>query len=748
MIEERGSEAKVERDNESPPEPESTDARSWQQMIDRSCAKFEYWHERCDKAERNYANLKRLAGERTDREMQMFYANMEVLKPTVYARPPQPVVAPRFNDRDPVQREAAEILERVVISNFDRDKAHETLKLVRNDMLLFGRGVPWVRLEEYQDQNGPKECVRWDWVHRRDYTQDPARCWAETGWVARRAWLTREDGVKRFGKEWTNITYDNEPGSSGEDSDSEEPESYSINRTAAVWEIWHRKIGKVAWLHPGRERLLDLQDPHLNLEGFFPCPKPALGTAEPGTLMPVPEYLFYKDQLEEIHTYTARISALADALRMKGFYPAGMQDVGDAIENILRDTDHRATLVGVPMDAVARNGSMKDMIVWMPVSEIAGTIINLLKLRRQTVDDVYQISGISDIMRGDTAASETLGAQELKSRFGSVRVRDRQEEMARIASELIKIGGEIIAENFEPESLLAQAGESRLPREAQVQEQAQAEFVTKRQQALAQLQQAQSQEVGQPAPMPDPQQIEQKLLAASQKKIAETVTIEKVTALLRAQRIRPFVMNVATESTLQADEGAEKQQRTEFLTAAGAAMQQFMPMLMNPTTSDFAGEMIKFALAPFRAGRELDAAVDDMIARAKEQASSQAGQEKPPSPEMIKAQQDQQAFEREQQAKAAEDQRQSEAAQREAAFQDAERRIKMAEAQQKAEADARRMAHEARMAQYKERLAELQVELAATRLAQTGVEAEAKAVEAMSNDENGLQPGDSVDVIV
>ena len=43
-----------------------------------------------------------------DREFEMFWANMEVFKPSIYAKAPVPVVVPKFKDQRPVQQAASE----------------------------------------------------------------------------------------------------------------------------------------------------------------------------------------------------------------------------------------------------------------------------------------------------------------------------------------------------------------------------------------------------------------------------------------------------------------------------------------------------------------------------------------------------------------------------------------------------------------------------------------------------------------
>src|SRR4029077_16358791 len=49
---------------------------------------------------------------------------------------------------------------------------------------------------------------------------------------------------------------------------------------------------------------------------------------------------------------------------------------------------------------------------------------------------------------------------------------------------------------------------------------------------------------------------------------------------------------------------------------------------MEPKTAEFCGEVLKFAVAPFRAGRELDGAVDALV----EQMKMKADQPKGPDP--------------------------------------------------------------------------------------------------------------------
>jgi hypothetical protein len=351
------------------------------------------------------------------------------------------------------------------------------------------------------------------------------------------------------------------------------------------------------------EHILDQENPWLDLRGFFPCPKPCYGTLVPGSLVPVPEVVQYKDQIEEINEYTARIAALSQSLRLRGFYPAGAGDISEAIEAAMKSMDDRQILVPLSSFAAMGGSSLRESIVWLPVDQVIQTINALVDLRRTVIEDVYQITGISDIVRGSTKASETLGAQQLKSQWGSIRIRERQQEIIRFARDVVRIMAEILAEEI-PQDTLMQMSQVQLPTEEQQQQAAM--FLQQAQQypQMAQL----AQQMGMPPPPPpDPQQLKMA------QKALKTPSIEAVVQFLRDDRARGFIIEIETDSTIQPDEDAEKQRRIEFVTAIGGMFQQSAPIIMQePMLAPFAVELLKFAAGAFRAGRPLEATIDQL----------------------------------------------------------------------------------------------------------------------------------------
>lgn len=552
-----------------------------------------------DKWEKQRENLDKLyskdeRSDAADREYSIFWANIEVLKPATYARTPVPVVAPRFKQANQVASSASEMLERCLITTFERSDIDGCMREVRDEFLRYGRGTSWVRLGV--DRNEVPQ-IEYDFVGAADFAHDPQPTWRRVVWVAKREWLTKEKGVARFGDIFESVPLKKRD----KDSAVEKKDDY-----APVWECWDKDKNKVYWICEDCEYILDEQDPWLDLTQFWPCPKPAYGTVVPGKLKPVPDIRQYKDQIEEINEYTARIAAISEKLRLQGFYPAGAPEIGDAIEAALKITDNRAILVPIASFAALGNIAPKDLIIWLPFAEAAELVKSLVELRRILIEDVYQITGISDILRGDTEASETLGAQQLKSQWGTIRIRDRSNELQRVALELARISGEIMAENFPPE-VLKEMSQVQLPSQ---QEKAMAQAQMQQAQQAAQMAQ------GMQAPPIPPEQMQQ------MQKIMEQPSFEEVTAFLANDRARGFVIEIETDSTIQPDEDAEKNRRVEFVTAVGGLFQQAAPIVMQaPQLGPFMGEVLKFAAQGFRAGRPLEGAIDQMVESLKQMAT-------------------------------------------------------------------------------------------------------------------------------
>lgn len=610
---------------------------------------FRDYQDTCRRIDDIYSRNNSYDSDWLDADYDLFWASMEILKPAIYAHAPVPAVAPMFSDRRPLYNTTAELLERVASSGFDRANIDQAMLSLRDDLAFTNRGVLWVTYESDKDGGGQRVCV--DHIDRTDFLHEPSRSWADVGWVARRAWLTQGQARKRFlktsGDAYKRAKYEirREDKDNGGDDGS---------KKAGFWEVWHKADNKVYWVDEGVDVLLDEGKPHLTLKDFFPCPRPAYGTLRRRSLVPVPDYVRYAAHLSKISTLTSRIYLLLDKIKLKGLVPAG-GDIGDAIQAALTSDDDEI-IIPVPGAALVQGGQ-SGFVTWMPLAEIAAAIQGLIEARAKLFEDFYQLSGISDIMRGATEAEETLGAQQLKSQYGSVRVRDKIDELQRVARDVARIVAEIAADKFSKETLLDMSM-MEIPTKADIaakiksiEKAASEELKALKKQAeemaaKAQQQPQQRAEQGQQphammghngGPAFDPEQAEQQFQQAQQQIIAryapqlkqaeETVPVEDVMDLLRDDRARGFAFEIATGSTIMTDEMQEKASRNEFLGVVATSVQSLMGLAAaGEQGAALAGGFLKFVTAPYRVGRELNGLIDDFVDAAPQMAQQMAGQ--------------------------------------------------------------------------------------------------------------------------
>jgi hypothetical protein len=556
------------------------------------------------------------------RKFSILWSNVQTLGPAIYARTPNAVVSRRFKDEDPIGRQASEVLERATNFSLEEYDFDYQMVQVRQDYLLPGRGTVWLRyvptmkdvrvdIEDGRDPTGKEiepeeieededgqfmtdemvdyeqvfcEHVAWD-----DFVTSSAREWGEVRWVARRVFLTRDELIGRFGERIGKaVPLDWLP--KGASKDKSESEDYF--KKSQVYEIWDRTSKKAYWINKSfSEEPLDVRDDPLKLKDFFPCPRPVLATTGQDSMIPVPDYALYQDQAEELDELTAKMGFLIDAMRMVGMYNAVNKT---ELARVFAPGNENKLIPIEGWTSFQEGGGAKGAIEWVPIDMVIQTLQGCIDTRRQVIEDIYQITGISDILRGDTDANETLGAQQIKAQWGSTRVRDRQREMARFARDVIRMKAEIIGEHFSLETLKAMTGVKMLDDQAQKQE--------LQQQIQMQAQQAQAQ--GQ-QPQPVPEDVTQLL---------ERPTWEEVVALVRDNAMRSFRVEIESDSTVEPDEQAQKASAVEFLTTIGTLISNAGPMVqMAPPLGRLVGEGVKFVTRRFRIGREMEETIDQVM---------------------------------------------------------------------------------------------------------------------------------------
>lgn len=593
------------------PVNQAPDVKYWLGQIEAAQKWHTQWHEDGKKVVERFldqwtdAPLAKNKGHR----MNVLWSNVQTLTPAIYAHTAKPAIARRFRDRDPVGRWASTVLERVEMYELDAYDDDYNYRMAIGDYLLPGRGQVWVNYEptitggkDLRNQKIEWECCKVRHLNWRDFLTNPARSWDEVWWVGKREYLTKEEAEAQ-GLDAEKLTFSEQDQiGTGNSANPGENEATRIKK-AAVWEIWSKTHGKVYFVSKNCPDLLrDAKPPGLKLQSFFPCPRPLTATTAGDSILPRPDYILYEDQAKEIDRMTQRINLLTKALRVAGVYDASQE----ALARLLEDTEQNTLVPCNTYAVLAQNGGIEGSITFFPMKDIIQALKQCYESREQAKEVMYEVTGMSDIIRGASQASETATAQQIKSQWGGLRIRDRQQEVQRFIRDVFRIKAEIHAEQFQPATLKSmsnvpladQATKQQLQQRVQAQQMAQ-----QNPQAAQQLM----------ATNPQLQALAQPL-TDQEKQMLNEPAWEQVVALLKNDKLRGFSIDVETDSTIATDEMQEKQNRTEFVTAITSFMEQWGPMVaQKPQLADFAGELMLFASRAYPAANSLQTAIEEMV---------------------------------------------------------------------------------------------------------------------------------------
>lgn len=542
---------------------------------------FKTWEGRAEKILKRYRDDKR--DKRADSaKFNVLWSNVQTLKAATFARLPMPDVSRRFKDNDPVGRVASLILERALEFEVQHFKDYgASIRQSVYDRFLGGRGVAWVRYEvdateDIQGSPVTENCPV-DYVHWKDFGHAVSRTWEELPLVWRKVYMTRQQLIERFGEETAALlpldATPDEKNGLGRTEDSE------VNKRALIYELWDKESKTAIWLSKSINKIIDEKPDPLGLEDFFPCPPPLYSTLTTDSLVPIPDFTLYQDQANELDILADRIDGLVKALQVKGVYDAATPELArlftEAGNGDLTPVNNWA--------AFAEKQGLKGGIDLVDLTPIANALREAYLAFEQIKSQIYELTGISDILRGDTQASETATAQKIKNSYASMRLKTYQDEVERFASRLLQIKAQIICAHYSPETII-------------------------------------------------------QISSADQLSDADKQYIGPAIGMLKNKVLRSFRVEVSTDSMVYQDEAQEKQDRMEFLSATSQFVEKLVQAgQMAPQLIPLGVEMLKFGVTGFRVGKSLEGTIDQAAEQLKQQQARQQANPQP-HPDAIKAQ--------------------------------------------------------------------------------------------------------------
>ena len=596
--------------------------RKWARELERAHKRENAWRQEGEKIVRMYR-----AEEKKANAFNILWSNTETLRPALYSDVPRPDVRRRFKDADPVGKIVSEVTSRALQVALDGDRFDGAMRRSVLDALLPGRGVSRIRYvpslsqvgvteetheegaeeptheahegntEELEYEQAIVEHVDW-----QDFRRGYGRVWDEVQWVAFRCRLTKEDVAERFGEEIAGaLQYDQDEDDAQKDRSSDKPEESDDQKTAEFWEIWNKEEQRVCFFQQGyREGLIsplgnESGEPPIEFEGFFPCPEPLQLVEDSSSLLPIPLWRLYKAQADELEEISTRINKIIEQCKARGIYDSRLGEIGlvlKAPEGDLIPVQGAAQMAAV--------GGLEKSVSWFPVEQYVKILEQLYAAREQTKAAIYEITGLSDIVRGASQASETATAQQIKSQYVSLRLKRMRGLVAIYARQIVRMLSEVISEKFSPDTLAKMTG-VQLPTMAQKQ---QAQMMAQMQQMQMQQQAMQAQAMGQQMPPQQPQ---------PPNPILQQPAWEEIVEIMRNDMARTFRVDVETDSMVASTIESDMQALGQVVQALGGFWQIAAPMMQAGALPVDAVKAISLSICRrARMGTEVEDAIDDM----------------------------------------------------------------------------------------------------------------------------------------
>jgi hypothetical protein len=491
-----------------------------------------------------------------DVRLNLFYTNVTTLQSMLYGQTPKISVDREHKDPDDdIARVASVMIQRILTADVrtSGDDLSTTLHNALQDRLLPGLGQGRV----VYNFTGDDEKAKIGYTHWQDFMWGWCRTWSECPWVAFRAYMGEKEVTKRFSEaiakqlEYKKRQVDGDQ-TTGNNDDS------SVVEKAEIWEIWCKKTRKVYWYCQGADKILDVRDDPLSLRSFWPCPMPMAANVTTRLFVPEADYILSQDLYNQIDRLATRIGIITRAVKVVGVYDTSETGVKrmmeEGVENDLIPIDNWAMF--------AEKGGLSGTIDWFPVQEVVGVLATLRQVLSETIELLYQVTGMSDVLRGANTDQYTSdGTNQLKAKFGSIRVQALQDDFARFAADLAEIKAEIVCKHFSRDSIIKESAAKFLPQ-------------------------------------PD------------------LPLVPKAIDLMQSEDFA-WRVDIKPESLAMVDYAQLKAERTEFLTAmatyiqsAQAAVQQIpgsLPLLL---------EMLKWGMAGFKGANYLEGIMDQAIEKA------------------------------------------------------------------------------------------------------------------------------------
>lgn len=406
----------------------------------------EYWKSQIEREKELHKDFRDLAKDaqeayEKDCTFNIMWPTVEITSSALYSATPDPEVRRRQRDGDDIQKRAADAVERAIDFCVDTHDFDGNVRQGIDDMLIAGLGTARIKyipkFGKTVDEIGQEiefikaQAIAVEHISWKHFHWQPCKSWEKCEWVAFQHQMSKKEVRQKYNVE------------ASEEADPEEVDGKA--RKVPVYEIYHKPSKSITVIAEQFDEPLEIRKDDLGLEGFFPCPEPMMTNVQTDKLIPGADFKYYSNQYAELDKVAKRISTILTGSKAVSFYDAHFRELSKY--RTAKDGDL------IPLDNMMEklgDSSLNNVLAEYPLGANANALGMVVEYKKHLISEVYEILGISDIMRGETNAMEGVETQVLKSEFGANRIREKQGSVNRFCRDLFRIMGEVISEHFTP----------------------------------------------------------------------------------------------------------------------------------------------------------------------------------------------------------------------------------------------------------------------------------------------------------
>jgi hypothetical protein len=598
----------------------------WKKEIENSIK----YHQKSKELAKEFQNIYDGENDRyAKKSYPIFWSNTQTLKPLLFSKLPKVNITQSFFKDDEISRIASEVIERLITYLLKESNAENQIEKIRDAYLIQGIGIPRIVFvppepieskkkktikneegeeieteeeETFYDVDEEKKSFKLEFVDYQHFLKSTEKEWERVRWIAFKKYYSRVELIDHFGEEigkkvkMSNTKFEHLP---------QQEQENEIFQLCEVWEIWDKENQICHFItFAGEGAVLNSEKEFYNLKNFFPIPMP-MGLNENRSLLPSPLYKQYKNLAEDLSRLHDRIVNLTDQAKFTGAYTSFAEQKD--IENIMNGEDGEFSA----LQTTANIDDARKLIVFKPLTEIANTITILRNEKTQLKIDIQEITGLSDILRGATVASETATAQQLKGNFAISRIQPLQKEVEFTIRDTIRLLTELAVEKLPLVEIIKITG-LKIVDVGLILNNARQTIEINKQEAIDLLN-------------PQDPDYQQKLMMLEQQAqvglektkkdlqeqlkgfVIELKNLPKLNKILKDDKMRCISIDIETDSTIKIDQNQEKMDRMEYVRTISQTLQALAPAVQTGIINKKAlSEMIIFASKPLKVGRNLE----------------------------------------------------------------------------------------------------------------------------------------------